>query len=595
VSIIKRSNYLSVLSIIVAVIVLFVISQYNYLLAHIIIEFGISTIGIMIFSVSINSKKFNKDNILVLMGPGFLVSALLGILHTIAYKGMNIFGFVGGNAAIQFWIVLSYILAVTFLIAIINYSKKIKYNLILMLNLIIAIVSSYLIFSNNFPVCYIEGVGLTLFKRVSEYIIIAIYLFSLFKLSKLYSFKKINEYVYDNLKIIIVMLILGEASFTLYFDAHGFFNILGHFFKFIGFIVMYNSLLYDLIINPYKRASYNNKHDYLTGLFNRKYFDELLNDINKKENIPLGIIMVDVNTLKLVNDAYGNEVGDEILKNVAKVLSECATDKNCLSRYGGDEFVVIFPNCLENDIDSFINEYREKLKQIKIENINIETSSGFSIKNSEEESVDKILMQAEDDMNRNKLINRTGIRADAVNAILKTLHEKNPREELHSERVSEISYIFGEKLGLSDREKDMLKMMGLLHDVGKIALDEKILNKAGKLTDEEYEEIKKHPEIGYRILSSSNNLSEIAESVLSHHERWDGKGYPRGLYMNEIPYLSRILTITDSYDAMTSNRTYRDRMKKEEVINELKKCSGTQFDPELISTFLMLLEENIDL
>jgi diguanylate cyclase (GGDEF)-like protein len=388
------------------------------------------------------------------------------------------------------------------------------------------------------------------------------------------------------------MLILGEVAFTLYFDTYDILNVLGHFFKFIGFLLLYNGLVSDLIINPYKKAAYNNNHDYLTGLYNRKYIDELLNDINMKENIPLAIMMVDVNTLKLINDAYGTKTGDDILKNVAKVLGECTNDKNYLARYDGDEFVVIFPNYIENEVKDFVIEYSEKLKKLKIGNINIKITNGSFIKNSEEESMDSVLRMAEDDLNKNKLINRIGIRANAVNALLKTLHEKNPREEAHSNRVSKICYMFGEKLDLSDRKKNMLKMMGLLHDVGKIALDEKILNKAGKLTDEEYKEIKKHPEIGYRILSSANNLSEIAEFVLAHHERWDGNGYPRGLYRKKIPYLSRILTIADSYDAMTSDRTYRDKMKKEEVIIELEKCAGKQFDPELIPIFLTLLEEN---
>ena len=167
-----------------------------------------------------------------------------------------------------------------------------------------------------------------------------------------------------------------------------------------------------------------------------------------------------------------------------------------------------------------------------------------------------------------------------------TLHEKNKREEQHSHRVSALCKRMGEALGLPEHKIEELKLVGLLHDIGKIAIDENILNKPGKLTDDEWKEIKRHPEIGYRILSTVNDMSEMAEYVLAHHEKWDGKGYPRGLKGEEIPFASRIITIADAYDAMTSERNYRSALPNEVALEELQKNAGIQFDPKLVSVFI---------
>jgi len=144
----------------------------------------------------------------------------------------------------------------------------------------------------------------------------------------------------------------------------------------------------------------------------------------------------------------------------------------------------------------------------------------------------------------------------------------------------------GEALGMTEYENEELKSVGLLHDIGKITIDENVLNKPGKLTDDEWNEIKRHPEIGYRILNTVNDMSDMASYVLYHHERWDGKGYPKGLKGDEIPFVSRIINIVDSYDAMTSERSYQKALSKEVAIEELKKNAGTQFDAELVSVFI---------
>lgn len=215
----------------------------------------------------------------------------------------------------------------------------------------------------------------------------------------------------------------------------------------------------------------------------------------------------------------------------------------------------------------------------------------IGIMTSIEESFTDVMKVAEDYLNRRKLTEGPSVRGKAIYTIVNTLHEKNRREEQHSKRVSEIGYAFGRAIGLSERQINELKTIGLLHDVGKIGIDEKILNKMGHLTDSEYLEMKKHPEIGYRILSTVNEMGEIADYVLAHHEHYNGAGYPKRLKGEEIPYLSRIVAIIDAYDAMTSDRTYRLAMSNEEAIKEMKRASGSQFDPEIAELFIKFIED----
>jgi len=194
--------------------------------------------------------------------------------------------------------------------------------------------------------------------------------------------------------------------------------------------------------------------------------------------------------------------------------------------------------------------------------------------------------KAESYMYRKKLFESPSMRGKTINTIITTLHEKNKREELHSRRVSQLCEKMGEAMEYSEDKIKELKLVGLLHDIGKIAIEEGILNKPGKLTHDEWDEIKKHPEIGYRILSTVNDLSEMAEYVLAHHERWDGNGYPKGLKAEEIPVESRIIAIADTYDAIVSERSYRSALSKEFAIEELIKNKGAQFCPELVNIFI---------
>jgi len=189
-------------------------------------------------------------------------------------------------------------------------------------------------------------------------------------------------------------------------------------------------------------------------------------------------------------------------------------------------------------------------------------------------------------MYQHKIIENESMRDNTISIIIRTLHEKNPREEQHSQRVSEICQYIGKAMGLSEIEVRRLKVVGLLHDIGKIAIEEGILNKPGKLTEQEKSEINRHPDIGYRILSSSFRMLDLADCILAHHERWDGAGYPKGLKGDAIPMVARIIALADTYDAMTSERSYRNALSEEEALAEIQRNIGTQFDPEIARIFI---------
>ncbi|AWI05606.1 HD domain-containing phosphohydrolase [Clostridium drakei] len=331
---------------------------------------------------------------------------------------------------------------------------------------------------------------------------------------------------------------------------------------------------------------YLSYHDQLTGLYNRRYFDEELNRINNESSIPLSIAMADMNGLKLVNDSFGHAVGDKLIKKVAEIMKKGCRDKDVAIRLGGDEFVILMPNTEMHEAENIINGINDMALKEKVESVDISISFGYATRKSTKESIDEILKIAEDSMYKKKLFESPSMRSKTINTIISTLHEKNKTEQEHSYRVSELCKQLGEAIGMSKVDIEELKTAGLLHDIGKIAIGECILNKKGKLTDEEWEQVKKHSEVGYRILSTVNHMSEMAEYVLYHHERWDGGGYPKGIMKEAIPLQSRIIAIADSYDAMISERAYRKPLSEEATIDELRSNAGTQFDPELVNVFI---------
>lgn len=326
-------------------------------------------------------------------------------------------------------------------------------------------------------------------------------------------------------------------------------------------------------------------HDQLTGLYNRRFFEEELKRLDTERNLPLTIVMLDVNGLKLTNDAFGHLVGDDLLRRIGEIMKQQCRSEEILARIGGDEFVILLPQTSEVEAELIVRRIHEATENEDIDGVPISISIGWSTKTSMDQSVRETFVSAEDVMYRNKLTESQSVRNQTIQVILKTLNEKNEREKIHSDKVSLISRQIGEFMDLDHERLQEIEIAGLMHDIGKIAINENLLNKVGALSESEYDAIKKHPEIGYQILKSVDAYTSLAEYVLSHHERWDGNGYPRGLKHEEIPLISRIISIADTYEAMTSDRSYRKAMSAEMALDEIKRHAGKQFDPKLVEVF----------
>jgi len=334
------------------------------------------------------------------------------------------------------------------------------------------------------------------------------------------------------------------------------------------------------------QTEYLSFHDYLTGLYNRRFLEEELKRLDTARNLPLSIVYADVDGLKTINDVFGHQYGDLLLQKVAYVLKSESRADDIISRTGGDEFVLLLPVTVEEDAKQTIQRIQKAISQEKIMEINLSVSFGCATKVQELQSTWGIMEKAEEAMYKNKNRSSDMKRNDIIKSIIRMLFKKSPSEEAHSKRTAMLCEKTAEACMLDDDKIKELGIAGALHDIGKIAVDEAILNKTDKLNEAEIAQIRNHPETGYRILVASSEHYEIAEYVRSNHERWDGKGYPGLLAGKEIPIESRIIAIASAYDAMTSDTTYGEKKSELDAVNEMNRCAGTQFDPELLKIFI---------
>jgi len=338
-----------------------------------------------------------------------------------------------------------------------------------------------------------------------------------------------------------------------------------------------------------EKIHYLSFHDSLTGLYNRAYLEEEMKRLNTERQLPIGVIMVDLNGLKLVNDTYGHAAGDEMLNAAATVLRKSCRKEDIIARWGGDEFVILLPQIRTDDEAAVCKRIKDKCREANVENVQLSMALGLSVMDSTEKGMKSTLKEAEDSMYQHKFSQVRSDRGNILSALLKTLRDKSFETEEHTRNMQNVALKIAEKAGLSDSEQSRLKLLITLHDIGKINLPGEILTKKEPLTDDEWEVIKNHPEMGYRTARATVEFAHLADDILAHHERWDGRGYPNGLQGKDISLLARITSIADAYEVMANGRPYKQAMPEEKIIAELKRCSGTQFDPALVEILISVL------
>lgn len=333
-------------------------------------------------------------------------------------------------------------------------------------------------------------------------------------------------------------------------------------------------------------------HDNLTGLYNRAYFEEELRRLDTERQFPLSIMMADVNGLKLINDAFGHGEGDLLLCKCAGIFEKCFRKEDIIARWGGDEFIILLPKTTEQKAVNIINRIEQECLKSGGQKIPINISIGSSTKTDLGKNIREVILEAEEWMYQRKLIESKSFSNSIIASLKRILLEKSIETEEHTNRTNSLALQLGKDLNLTENELAELSLLSMLHDIGKVAIPEELLLRKGKLSKIEWKLIKKHPKIGYNIVRTSPHLAHIADSILSHHECWDGSGYPQGLKGDEIPLTSRILAVVDAYDVMASGRPYKNKMNIKEVIKEFKRCSGKQFDPNIVKIFLYRLQNN---
>lgn len=363
--------------------------------------------------------------------------------------------------------------------------------------------------------------------------------------------------------------------------------------------------------------------DGLTQVFNHRYFHDTLKEkivLSEKYNEPVSMIFVDIDYFKHYNDLYGHQKGDEVLRTIGRILRENVRENDIPARYGGEEFSIILPNTTEKEAHDLADKLRKIIEVTKFygeenqPNGLLTASMGISVYPNKAKDDVELIKSADDALYRAKFFNKNRVetytsildelKADieekdvelvaSIKTLISVINAKDRYTYGHSERVVFYSRLLADKLELSNEDKNLLVYGSYMHDIGKINTSQDVLTKKMPLTNAEWEELKRHPEDGIEIIKPVKSLEKIIPIILYHHEKYDGTGYPDKLKGEEIPYLARVLTVVDSFDAMTSNRPYNVRKTYDEAILELKKCSGTHFDPEIANKFIEIIQEYKD-
>lgn len=335
------------------------------------------------------------------------------------------------------------------------------------------------------------------------------------------------------------------------------------------------------------KIKFLSEHDSLTSLYNRSYVDKIISKVTSPFNLPLSIILADMNALKLTNDVFGHQKGDELIIKMAEILKKCCRETDTVARWGGDEFLILLPNTRASQCQRIVETINSLCRDSEEDLLNLSVSMGTATMNNPTTNINDLFAAAENKMYKNKLLDRKAVRKNIINKIEIVLEKKAIIPPEHIKRIKEMVIGFTGVLGFAQESAEVQKLLLLasLHDVGKIIIPEALLKKEGKLDPNEWEIVKSYPEVGYRMAQSIGE-PDVAEGILALCERWDGTGYPAGLKGDQIPYISRVLTILEAYDMMTNNQSIKNAVNRKEALAIIKNQRGYQFDPTLTKIFL---------
>ncbi|MEA4882842.1 MAG: diguanylate cyclase [Clostridia bacterium] len=358
----------------------------------------------------------------------------------------------------------------------------------------------------------------------------------------------------------------------------------------LGLLAQAFNHMAEALENGANKLTFLSCHDSLTGLYNRTYLQKRLAEMDSKDSLPMSVVVGDMNGLKLVNDALGHAQGDRLIVKAAEILRSVCRDEDIMVRWGGDEFVIIMPQVDRTSALDRCDRIRAACAQADPDPVPVSIALGVATRMAMSQDVGDVLNSAETRMRRSKFMESNSVRGTLIYSLRKALSESTHETEEHSARLQKLAWELGRAIGLPDDRLDDLALLCVLHDIGKVGIPDDILVKPASLTPPEWEIMRKHPEIGARIVEGSYELAHIADSIRAHHERWDGSGYPKGLAGEAIPMAARILSVIDAYDVMVHERPYKRALAKEEAMQEIQRCAGAQFDPLIAELFLEVMK-----
>lgn len=358
----------------------------------------------------------------------------------------------------------------------------------------------------------------------------------------------------------------------------------------IGLIQLYFKEQKDAIREGLDHITYLTYHDGLTGLYNKTYFDNKLIEMeDDKEYLPISLIIGDMNGLKFVNDVFGHHEGDRLLEKMALIIRQSCRQNDIIARWGGDEFAIILANTDKETACTIRDKISAARNSCQDTDLLLSLSLGVATKTDGDASLSIVLKEAEDLMYQAKLIEGRKAKGTIAEALGKILQANNYEMKGHTERLQILAEEFARVLGFSTEDLNILIRAVTLHDIGKIGISKDIIQQKSFLDYTQWHIMKKHVEIGYRIAQATGESTQLADIILYHHEWWNGEGYPQGIKGEEIPLMSRIISILDAFDVMTHQRQHKPAITTEEALLELNIKAGGQFDPSLVQQFTQMI------